>query len=153
MLCNREIRIHVELVASLIYLSLFIKAASKCKHASLPHRLSQPKMFSFIGNRRRYRNFRPANELHVLVNVRLSRPVHNVSLALSLSSRFQQVNKVLSSHKSDAMLSRRFGSKHRQYHRKLAGLVNDVDGTISNLTMFALSNNLSFICTSLLNSL
>lgn len=73
-------------------------------------------------------------------------------ISLALSTRFQQVNKILLDHKEKSMLPSCFWTENWLYHRKLAGLVNDVDRTISNITMLALSNNLLFICTSLLNS-
>lgn len=73
-------------------------------------------------------------------------------IAIGLSSRFQQVNKILLAHKGKSMLPSSFWSDQRQYHRKLAGLVYDVDDAISKITMLALSNNLFFMCTSLLNS-
>lgn len=74
-------------------------------------------------------------------------------IAIALSSRFQQVNKILLAHKGKSMLPSSFWSEQRQYHRKLAGLVYDVDDAISKITLLALSNNLFFMCTSLLNSL
>lgn len=74
-------------------------------------------------------------------------------ISLALTTRFQQVNKILLDHKGKSMLPSGFWSEHRQYHRKLVGLVNDVDGVINNLMLVAFSNNLLFICTSLLNSL
>ena len=73
-------------------------------------------------------------------------------VAVALTTRFQQVNKILLHNKGKSM-SPNFYAEHRLYHRKLVSLVTDVDKAMSSITLLALSNNLFFICTSLLNSL
>jgi gustatory receptor len=75
-----------------------------------------------------------------------------ICVSAALTARFQQVNKILLDHKGKSMPTS-FYAEHRLYYRKLVGLVADVDKAISSITMLALSNNLFFICTSLLNSL
>lgn len=75
-----------------------------------------------------------------------------ICVTAALTARFQQVNKILLDHKGKSMPTS-FYAKHRLYYRKLVGLVADVDKAISSITMLALSNNLFFICTSLLNGL
>jgi gustatory receptor len=73
-------------------------------------------------------------------------------ISLALTTRLQQVNKILLLHKGRFMVPS-FFAEHRLYHRKLVSLVADADNAISSITMLALSNNLFYICTSLLNSL
>lgn len=73
-------------------------------------------------------------------------------ISLALSIRFQQVNKILLHHKGKSMLPN-FYAEHRLFHRNLVSLVSDADKVISSITMLALSNNLFYICSSLLNSL
>lgn len=74
-------------------------------------------------------------------------------VSFALSHRFQQVNKVLLSHKGKSLPSRSFWSEQRENHRRLVRLVDDVDDDLANLNLLALTNNLFSIGVSLLFSL
>jgi gustatory receptor len=142
-------------VENILQTTLAIRSASKCRSESgLKAYLivSHPEIFQIIGDNMALGIFAKITSF-MLSLMGSYRDLFVMCISLALSTRFQQVNKILLDHKGKSMLPSCFWSEHRQYHRKLAGLVNDVDITINNITLLALSNNLFFICTSLLNSL
>jgi gustatory receptor len=114
--------------------------------------VSHPEIFQVIGDNIAIAIVARITSLTLLL-MGSYRDLFIMCISLALTTRFQQVNKILLDHKGKSMLPNLFWSEHRRYHRKLVGLVNDVDGAINNLTLVALANNLFFICTSLLNSL
>lgn len=69
-----------------------------------------------------------------------------MSIAMALSARFRQVNKILLDHKGEFMLPKFFDDS-RVLYRNLVGLTSEVDGAISSLMMVSLVDNLFFICT------
>jgi hypothetical protein len=75
-----------------------------------------------------------------------------ISIAIALTARFRQVNKILLDHKGAFMLPK-FYDDHRVFHRKLVSLTGEVDKAISSLMMILLLDNLFFICTAFINGL
>ncbi|XP_055550361.1 gustatory receptor for sugar taste 64f-like [Wyeomyia smithii] len=75
-----------------------------------------------------------------------------VIISIGLSHTFQRINEYLMKHKREKM-TEQFWAEQRQNYRNICELVQHVDDTISVITMLSISNNLFYICVSILNSM
>ncbi|XP_055641419.1 gustatory receptor for sugar taste 64f-like [Toxorhynchites rutilus septentrionalis] len=75
-----------------------------------------------------------------------------IVISIGLSHTFKRVNDFMIKHKRKTM-TEQFWGEQRQNYRNICDLVQQVDDVISIITMLSISNNLFFICASILNSL
>ncbi|XP_053691099.1 gustatory receptor for sugar taste 64f-like [Sabethes cyaneus] len=75
-----------------------------------------------------------------------------VVISIGLSHTFERINEYLMKHKREKM-TEQFWAEQRQNYRNICDLVQHVDDTISIITMLSISNNLFYICVSVLNSM
>lgn len=75
-----------------------------------------------------------------------------IIVSIGLSHTFRRINNHLMTHKREKM-TEQFWGEQRQNYRNICDLVRFVDDAISIITMLSISNNLFFICVSILNSL
>ncbi|XP_055606586.1 gustatory receptor for sugar taste 64f-like [Uranotaenia lowii] len=73
-------------------------------------------------------------------------------ISLGLSHTFERINDFMRKHKRQPMTEEFWGDQRRNY-RNVCDLIQHVDDVVSIITMLSISNNLFFICASILNSL
>lgn len=120
-------------VENTLELALEIQTAFNCTSSSGLKaflQVSHPEIFQVIGDNIIIAIIARVTSL-ILLLMGSYRDLFIMCISLALTTRFQQVNKILLDNKGKSMLPNLFWSKHRQYHRKLVGLVNDVDCAIN----------------------
>ncbi|XP_058823604.1 gustatory receptor for sugar taste 64e-like isoform X1 [Topomyia yanbarensis] len=75
-----------------------------------------------------------------------------IVVSIGLSHCYKRINEFLMQHKRKKM-TEQFWAEQRQNYRNICDLVQHVDDVISVITMLSISNNLFYICVSILNSL
>ncbi|XP_058448772.1 gustatory receptor for sugar taste 64e-like [Malaya genurostris] len=75
-----------------------------------------------------------------------------IVVSIGLSHCYKRINEFLMEHKRKKM-TERFWGEQRVNYRNICDLVQSVDDVISVITMLSISNNLFYICISILNSL